>query len=89
MKLKYAQATLLELSFGMQARWLLRPIMGIWNKYVKSAKVPKPVGLYVRTFRCGHTHAHRHTSSRTYLFLLDLKAGMAARSMYACDVEGK
>lgn len=27
----------------MQARWLLRPIMGIWNKYVKGAKVERDI----------------------------------------------
>lgn len=35
---RLATAILLELSFGMQARWLLRPILGIWNKFVKGAK---------------------------------------------------
>jgi len=40
---RLATATLLELSFGMQARWLLRPIMGIWNKYVKSSKVEREI----------------------------------------------
>jgi len=37
------QAILLELSFGMQARWLLRPILGIWNKYVKGAQVERAI----------------------------------------------
>mmetsp|Transcript_5188 Transcript_5188/g.8348 ORF Transcript_5188/g.8348 Transcript_5188/m.8348 type:complete len:176 (-) Transcript_5188:115-642(-) len=27
----------------MQARWLLRPIMGIWNKYVKGAQVEREI----------------------------------------------
>jgi hypothetical protein len=40
---RLATAILLELSFGMQARWLLRPILGVWNKYVKSAKVERDI----------------------------------------------
>lgn len=27
----------------MQARWLLRPILGIWNKYVKGAQVERDI----------------------------------------------
>lgn len=40
---RLAVAILLELSFGMQARWLLRPILGIWNKYVRSAKEEREI----------------------------------------------
>jgi hypothetical protein len=62
---KHPQATLLELSFGMQARWLLRPIMGIWNKYVKSSKVRKTRwSVRARTRMCtrAHVHVHKHAS---------------------------
>lgn len=31
-------ACLLDLSFGMRARWLLRPILKIWYKFVEQAK---------------------------------------------------
>jgi hypothetical protein len=41
--LRLATAILLELSFGMQARWLLRPILGIWNKYVQGAKAERTI----------------------------------------------
>lgn len=33
-----ATAVLLDLSFGMRARWLLRPIMVIWCRHVQGEK---------------------------------------------------
>ncbi len=44
--------------------------------------------VYVRIQMWTHTCTQTHKQSYN-LFLLDFKAGMAARSMYACDIKGK
>mmetsp|Transcript_5359 Transcript_5359/g.13716 ORF Transcript_5359/g.13716 Transcript_5359/m.13716 type:complete len:384 (-) Transcript_5359:196-1347(-) len=42
-----ATAILLDLSFGMRARWLLRPILKIWYKHVEEQKVERDRWLKV------------------------------------------